>query len=535
MRPFRTKTASNAVSAAVAVAAFGLICAPAFAAGIAGPKPAAASGYQTFRDPQKGFSLERPAGWAVRADDHTIVVQSPDQTQTMLAELFAAGNEESAEAYLRKLPQRRAGLFPGARLTNLKPAGASGDISGTLSYQTQNGPGAGRVLCSVVNGKGMLYVLSAPAKIFPAKQATLVHVVRSLRFGLPKANAASGGKASMEAQVKAAQKSMKFVTWADPREHAFTIQTPKGWKMEGGTFRGEGVGIARQTYEATSPDESISIVAYDPRVPVSFMAPSQLTAQVGMAEGTANILHYMPATEFNHWYLERLLSEQMENIQVQKDQSLPAASRRQTQAMRQLMGALGDIDVNVGLTEFSGQSRETGKKITGVVISSTQRTISNGVNGVTTSWFGLPCVIACVDVPGQTKNQITAMAAFLRMQQSFQMDLNWQKQRTAELGAITRGTIASAKQRSEMLAQQNKAQSDALMDSYWARDRASDENQRHFINYIADKTDVTDNAGFAAKVTTGSNHYYRSTRTGTVIGTNSEITPGIDFTPLSEY
>lgn len=53
---------------------------------------------------------------------------------------------------------------------------------------------------------------------------------------------------------------------------------------------------------------------------------------------------------------------------------------------------------------------------------------------------------------------------------------------------------------------------------------------------MSDQTDVSDpTTGKASKVGSGYTNYYRDTRTGAIIGTNSTDRPSVDFTSLNEF
>ena len=121
-------------------------CAPGVRSAPAGK--GASAGWQSYKDARLGFALDKPAGWAVRADDHSILIQSPDHSQTVLMEAFQASPGESAEAHLQRLPADRAALFPQARLDGVAAQPSKGDeVAAALSYQSAQGSGQGRVLC----------------------------------------------------------------------------------------------------------------------------------------------------------------------------------------------------------------------------------------------------------------------------------------------------------------------------------------------------------------------------------------------------
>lgn len=50
---------------------------------------------------------------------------------------------------------------------------------------------------------------------------------------------------------------------------------------------------------------------------------------------------------------------------------------------------------------------------------------------------------------------------------------------------------------------------------------------------LGDRTDVVGADGVSHSVQSGSNHHYQG-RNGTIIGTASEYSPGVDFPPMTE-
>ena len=63
---------------------------------------------------------------------------------------------------------------------------------------------------------------------------------------------------------------------------------------------------------------------------------------------------------------------------------------------------------------------------------------------------------------------------------------------------------------------------------------ADDERQRGFVNYLGDRTDVTNGEGTSYNVQGGSKNYYQNGQTGVIVGTDSAYSPGVDFSPLTE-
>lgn len=76
---------------------------------------------------------------------------------------------------------------------------------------------------------------------------------------------------------------VQWQRYADPVEHAFTIDVPAGWKVSGGTRRMNAVEI-RVGVTAASPDGNVTLFYGDLDVPI-YTPPSQMLAMAGLREG----------------------------------------------------------------------------------------------------------------------------------------------------------------------------------------------------------------------------------------------------------
>ncbi len=498
-------------------------------------------GWQTYKDARLGFTVERPAGWTVRADGRSIVVQDPGRREVMLTEVFTASPGDSAEAHLDRLAEDQAALFPDAEISDASPQPSKGDaVAASVSYG--NGAGRGRALCSIVNGKGLLFVLAAPDDRFAADQPVLTRIVKSLRFTVPAASnsPAKGAGRLAAAQAEAAVRGLHFVPWTDPREHGFQVDVPKGWTAEGGAFR-SGPTDLRIGYWVTSPAKDMQVVMGDPRLPSTLVTPNEM---LGARDGMDGCSRYMLAPEFNHWYLDTLGRQSMDTLTIGADHPLPEVSRQRTMQAQRQFGGSAEVEVSVGVTEFSGLSKLTHKQISGVVIGSTQRMTTRGY-GAGTTWVPSAIVLTYNDDADKARRQQIVMAVFARLQQSYHEDPAWMNRLNQEGAAsgeqarhnmeqTTQQTIERSKQRSEQITRSSDAARDASMGAYWGHVNADNERQRGFVNHIGDRTDVSGGSGGTVNVQSGSSHYYRNEQTGVVVGTDSAYSPGVDFTPLTE-
>ena len=296
----------------------------------------------------------------------------------------------------------------------------------------------------------------------------------------------------------------------------------------------------------------MTVLVGDPRLPTAFQTLNATEESIGMRDGTGGLLHYMPAPEFNHWYLDSFVTGIVNDLTIGADHPLPEISRQQTAAAQRQFGGRMQVEASVGVTEFSGRSKIDGKPVTGIIIGSTQRLSSNLGGMESTTWSGSPILLGCTDDANKSRSQQTVMAVFTHLVQTLRMDPRWLARRSQELArdgenigrngqqtlhntqVANQERLRQSAERSQQIARDSDAARSASMGAYWGHVNADNERQRGFINYLGDRTDVTDGSGTSYNVQGGSKHYYHNGQTGTVLGTDSAYSPGVDWTPLTE-
>ena len=74
-----------------------------------------------------------------------------------------------------------------------------------------------------------------------------------------------------------------WAPYAEPTEHAFTVELPEGWPAQGG-LRRQTTGEVRYWLRASAPDGSVEIFIGDPEIP-DFTPPTATLADAGLTEG----------------------------------------------------------------------------------------------------------------------------------------------------------------------------------------------------------------------------------------------------------
>jgi hypothetical protein len=167
-----------------------------------------------------------------------------------------------------------------------------------------------------------------------------------------------GAPASSKAQSRTTQQSATFFkTWRDPREDAFRIGVPIGWRVSGGIVRLANIDV-RHVVRAESPDGTIRVFLDDPDLR-THQVPDRMMLQAGFREGQeikgawggpVLLSRYLTGEQFARRYVTQKLCARG---QITESSPLPAASqelnaRIQPIAARQRTA----VQVNIGEAYF---------------------------------------------------------------------------------------------------------------------------------------------------------------------------------------
>jgi hypothetical protein len=464
-----------------------------------------------FHDTNNGLALSHPAGWTVSTSGMQVVVTSPDRNSVVLISAIKHAPDEDPRTRLNNFPQEMGSVFSQAHIENIEPHDQK--AIATFSYQTPDGgAGRGRLLCVWGPRKAVYYAIGAPASRASAEAKILVRVLHTLAIdkpGVVKHHRASPAR------------PLAYTRWTDPREKAFTVDVPRGWKVQGGEYRILRTDV-RTLVAASSPDNDMSVMLGDPRIPGVIESPSRLNMMAGGREGSAYnpngyfqilVLRYMPAQQFNEWYIHRYISQSLDNIQI----------------THQGGGASGQ-GVTFGNTEFTGRNRERGKTYSYVLHTEVTRYPSPGAQmpNVGQDWAVSKLVLIGIANESQAA---TSQAVASRMLSTLKGTPQWLARENHTTTAMTQA-FRTEFSKAPRLAHVQRYNSDAIMGRYWSHVAAQDKSQANFCDYIGDRQSVRDTStGETGKISSGYSNNYRG-RDGTILQTNSAYPPGTDWTPL---
>ena len=314
------------------------------------------------------------------------------------------------------------------------------------------------------------------------------------------------------------QSKAAFVRWTEPKEKAFSLELPQGWKASGALIRA-GKADLRSSVYVESPSDDQSILMNDPNIPrLATIGPQD--QQRGITEGqTENIggsfsvlyLHYMSATEFNRWYMQTRIAQLVDNLQIRREENTPRTAAQMTaEANRKPNPIHARIQTSCAITHFSGTEKETGKPVVGQIITITQ-IYFNPNPQFSSLWQAKPYMIAC-DAGDKAEARLEKLSAMLRqMQNSFRWEAVWRKKEEKRIAQLARQSQAEHR-RQIALIQNANARARAL-DRYNASVRVSssagasggsvsvgsgvnsDASQRQFLNYIREEHQAVTSSG----------------------------------------
>ena len=465
--------------------------------------------WTTHTDPL-GFKVDTPAGWQAAGDSQSgrVVVTGTAREQVVIWPVFAATavDPRAAQAMLVRLtaaagvnaqwdaPQVLAGRA--VRMT-----GRWGDRMAVASFAwTVTAKGTA----------GYLFVTAAPAAAYRGEQDTLTRVLESFR--------ATGAPAQGGANAAA---GVQWVKWSDPKENAFTLDVPAGWKADGGLFRFASIDT-RPAWQVVSPDGQIRITGGDSQVP-GFSEPNQMLAMAGMREGSwyplgygVNLLvrRYLPGTVFVREYVTTGAAKVCTGLAITDNRDRSDADQAINAINRKYAGMGFLTEVHSGDISFTCDQQ--GRAMAGYYFASTLRTRTAGMPS------GLWYVQNLYGYLAPRDQARRALALGTHIVQSQQTNPQWAQ--------MQQGITANT---SHIVSETQSAVSNIISDSYWSRQKTMDEISRRRENAILGVEDVVDPAtGERLKVESGSNYYWLDNR-GAIVGTQTDTRPNLDFRALT--
>jgi len=483
----------------------------------------------TLRSYPEGFSLRIPPRWEARIIDGRYIYVSPQEEGAgsgfILAYPFFLGEQTGSLSWLQSHLPEMTRFFTDLLIEKLSRIRTSPDESAARLFFRKGGRSyQGRALCSIQDKSGILYVIAAPQGEFENVKPALLAAVETFRFIRPRE------------EEKAPQKSprIEYASWLDPVENAFSLEVPRGWSIDGGTFRRSAVDFA-QFLRAVSPDGAIDMRINDREIP-AFTMPSPILAMTGFAEGSwyspgygvrMKVREYEPGRSFLKNYIRETVGSRVSGFEAVTENDRPDVVSN----FNRIYGHLAVYGVS--FTHHAGETafrfRRGSLAYVGYGFAMTQVVRSTGAPG---GIWSVPLLVlyTCPPEEADTVRRISD-----RMFQTVHVNPLWAASQQLRTSVV-----------SHIVAQTHREITEIIDRSYWARQEIMESNlrrgrimdgiNRKFSNAILGVTDVVDpETGESWTVTGGHNYYWRKAYTNQVVGTDIYERPDIDFTPLREY
>jgi hypothetical protein len=314
---------------------------------------------------------------------------------------------------------------------------------------------------------------------------------------------------------------MEWEVKSDPVEQAFTIELPKGWKNDAYLKR-KGI-ITVPVVTSESRDGTAALFFGDPKLPTFIEPQSMMPHQHN--DPNVKGQTYTPAERFLPTYLKsrfakvpgfQIIGVTQEPELVEKNRALIQKSGK-SQYLQQLDAARVDFTFQDG-----------GKTRHGAVYGTT--------TSVGTIWFASVAGIVSNDEPQKLKTMLFHILESQKTDAAWkekesQAAANRQRQHEHVMAQIARNTEQLRVNHQNNMATLNgmavrhqarmdaiHASGDASMAAYKARDAASDNNQRGFLNYITEENTVAGPSGRTFQVDNQYERYYINKNDNSYIG-----------------
>jgi len=196
-----------------------------------------------------GLQTDLPPGWHARLSENgAVVATSQNDLVVVIAPVPDAGDTLAGAWLQSRGAPTLTRYIKEPVITGIYPSGMGPRAAlASFGFGGASAPATASVLCLMSGGAGTLYVIAGPRATFLRERPALVRILQNLAFTSKRAAGAQTG----------------FTRFQDPKQGAFTVDVPAGWKVDGGTLQSSPFNT-RSFVWVTSPDGSTVIRLRDP-------------------------------------------------------------------------------------------------------------------------------------------------------------------------------------------------------------------------------------------------------------------------------
>lgn len=464
--------------------------------------------WQHYGGDESAFTMQYPTNWKVSADPKSgrIEVASPEGASLSILPFFLANtaiNQNNAPTLLHLMLQQTA---PSNSWSQPQAIGTNA-IKSTLSSQAESAAASIVFTPTTAGTAGRFCITRVPRGAQQISADTFAHIMNSLKFaGVPNTGAQNAGS-----QAGGGIGPITYTQFVDPDQNSFSVEVPAGWTNTGGMVRPIAID-ARPWAKTVSPDSTITAFLGDPQIGPCTI-PSALNYKLGARQGMTSTtayglktvyLNYQTAPVFLKKYGHMILSKFATDIAEQGIEEYPELAR----------------SYNKNCTASSAASMKftamyKGVPIVAYFLASTKSLVAYGTGMWWVTLLGGVVTTADRETPG--------VEVFLHMLRSFQYNPQWSS-----------NAIKAAGDTSNIVTNASNSIFNTISNSYWARQAVQDRAARNFSNYIRGTQDLQDpQTGNVYNVEYGPKYHWIDSG-GTVFGTDSTETPGVDWRLMTE-
>ena len=480
---------------------------------------AGADAWATHNDPA-GFVVDVPPAWTAAKDPATgrIVLRGARGEQAVIWPLLLQHVQLDADRAGALLPQLAGKVDP------QMPWSRGQSVNGAVRAFASGGQRSGAALLSWANSangaSAYFYCLEAPTDVYRNSADSFVRILNSFHVVQDPSlkNLSQGGIASGAA-------ALSFVNWTDPREGAFSVGVPQGWRVIGGAYRLSATDV-RYAIDMGSPDGQLRVTIGDASIGL-FIPPSQMLAMAGLREGgtyglgdgtKAEIRRYIPGPQFARSYAQIFVARQCSGLQVQSNNvrqdlvsSFTQSARNEGLGSRPYITA-GDVSFTCNLN---------GATMQGKYVAATFPFVPNQ-----TSMWGVYRLYGYLAAAGREQEGEQVIAQALG---SWKFNQRWEAQQQGIANSAVQQDNARSQQiqsrARQAIAEDQRQTSDTIMKGWEQRQKVYDEISRRQENAILGTLDVVDpQTGIQYKVSNFGDYHYMSNE-GYIFSTNSPSAP----------
>lgn len=467
----------------------------------------------------QGFSLRHPSSWSAQVIEKKYIwlgAQGESESPFIFVYPFFLRESMDSRSWLKKNIPVLNQFFAQASLEKMEQIRTFPDEAACKFLFRKDGVSyKGIALCSIFEKSGIVYAIAAPEENFEAQRKELLSILESFRFESPEQGAFQA----------ATKPRIRYQSWQDPVENAFSIEIPQGWNVSGGTYRRASVDLVH-VLQAVSLDQKIRIQFNDQNLPI-FAIPSQTLLWAGFREGSwyspgygVNMLvkRYLPGQHLLSEYLQQNYRPNLPGFSIIEQKDRPDVVASFNRIYSQLTYTGVSFSLHAGDSAF--RFIQNSEPFVGYGLAVTQVVQAMAMGGGGNWSVALMLIYLCPEAEAEVVREIAT-----HMFQSVRMNPTW-----------VAGQQQLAANVSQIVTQTSQEIARIIDESYWTRQAVRDDINRKFSNYILGVTDVVDpETGDTWKVEAGHNYYWRKAHTNVIMGTEIAQRPDIDFSLLKEF